>query len=357
MDEKEILKKVEMLSDREKVLKDFYVKRGRLASNEEATKLIGPNIPTHPLSIWNNKSLHDRHNFHPDFSEEHFFPRETDVFFLKHECYSHIMKHCHDFYEICYVHRGGCVQTLFGDSSEKQLMLKEGDFLFIAPGQYHTILVDTDSSILNIGVRKSTFYQTFYNQLPYDTILGKFFYHQIKSREQSGYLLFQTGEEQPLWEDYRSFLKTYYNPNAYTRNLLNLKLSIMFINIVNHAFDYTASSNSMTGKESLVPAIITYVNENYQHSTVASVSEHFGYSPDYLNRMFKKATGKNLKQVITDIRMTVAKRMLSYDNLSIADISELLGYKDITSFTRNFKNTYHCFPSVYKKTLTENETG
>ena len=97
MDEKEILKKVEMLSDREKVLKDFYVKQGRLASNEEATKLIGPNIPTHPLSIWNNKSLHDRHNFHPDFSEEHFFPRETDVFFLKHECYSHIMKHCHDF--------------------------------------------------------------------------------------------------------------------------------------------------------------------------------------------------------------------------------------------------------------------
>lgn len=351
MNTNEIIQKLESLSDREQILKEFFLKTGQLASGDKADQLVGPNIPTHPLSIWNNKSMFDKHNYSPDFPEEHFFPKETDVFFLKHECYSHIMEHRHKFYEICYVHRGTCIQTLLQDEENIQISLQQGDFLFIAPGQLHTVLVNTDSVVLNIGVRKSTFYQTFYNQLPSDTILGQFFYHQMKAQEKMGYLLFQTGSEEPLWSDYVSFIDTYFHPNPYTRNLLNLKLSILFINIINCYSNIVTSSDSSSNGKGLIPAIISYLNENYPQATVASLSKHFGYSPDYLNRLFKTVTGKNLKQVITDIRMTEAKRMLTYQNLSLSDISELLGYKDITTFTRNFKNTYHCSPGAYRKQL------
>lgn len=356
----EIIEKIlGTLTEEEMALKQFFWQHHRIATAEEAERISKPVLPTHPLSIWNNKGMHDKENRTSSFSEQHFFPPTVDVFFMKHACYSNVMLHRHEFYEICYVHRGDCRHTLITDQEKQEetvIRLREGDFLFISPGQTHTALVDTDSVVLNIGVRKSTFYQSFYNQIPNDTILDKFFYQQMKNEEGKGYLLFQTGTSQPVWESYCCFIADYMDPGAFVEKLLNLRLGIMFIQILKQfSYDTIARSQKSTGK-TLVPAIISYLQEHYSETNIADTARTFGYSSDYMNKLFKEVTGSTLLQTLTQIRMLEAKKLLLYEDLSIAEVSELVGYMDVTNFIRNFKKTYHCSPGKFRQSVNAKDT-
>jgi len=57
--------------------------------------------------------------------------------------------------------------------------------------------------------------------------------------------------------------------------------------------------------ESIVEKITDYIKNNYQDSTLnlASTAQLFGFSASYLSRKFKKETGKNFVEYLTDCRM------------------------------------------------------
>ncbi len=336
------------LSDAEEKMKEFFLKNGRIPSMEESEELTGPRIPEHPLSIFHNMEMQNKKFFSSDFMESHFFPPGVDVFFTKHQCYSAVRDHRHDFYEICYVRIGSCIQTLVSGEKREDIVLHEGDFFFLSPGQMHTVLVDSDSVVLNIGIRKTTFYQTFYNQIPDDTVLGQFFYQQLKEKETKGYLLFETGTSQPVWETYCRFVDAYFHPDRYTQKLLNLELSIMFIQILRQLSDLATAREKKTVESTLVPAIIAWFEDHYADTNIAATSREFGYSPDYMNRIFKRVTGKTLIQMLTEIRMEKAKKLFLYETLSVEEISSLVGYEDVTNFIRNFKKTVGVSPGKYR---------
>jgi len=60
--------------------------------------------------------------------------------------------------------------------------------------------------------------------------------------------------------------------------------------------------------ESIIEKITDYIRNNYQDSTLnlASIAQIFGFSPSYLSRKFKKETGKNFVEYLTDCRMEKA---------------------------------------------------
>ena len=80
-----------------------------------------------------------------------------------------------------------------------------------------------------------------------------------------------------------------------------------------------------------------------------SVSELAGFNPTYFSLLFKKETGMNFLEYLTDVRIREAKRLLSDPRKTIADVALDVGYNDVKHFSRVFTRSTGIHPSKYRK--------
>jgi AraC-like DNA-binding protein len=338
-------------SELEEKLYDYYKRTGHLVSEEKFSEYISK-YPSNELRqiFRTSPDTLPRSNEDPlSLKETALFDSELDIFMLRHPRYAVNNMHNHKFFEIEYVLDGSCTQNIPVHGDIETHKLNSGDFIFIPPGQNHSVLVDTNSIILNIGIRSGTFIEAFMSNIPNDSILGNYFTHIMYYDRKTNYLIFHTGGSKPLQHMVTDMALTYCNRNTYSRNLMNLQLSILFIHLLQ---DYSGSIEfSFDAVETAhnIPAIILYMEKNYVSTNVAAIAEHFGYSSDHLNRVFKHYTSHTLYESLLKIRMQNACRLINDTYLPISEIAHLVGYKDTTNFIRNFKKSYGITPSKYKE--------
>jgi AraC-like DNA-binding protein len=100
----------------------------------------------------------------------------------------------------------------------------------------------------------------------------------------------------------------------------------------------------------LVQQITTYIACNYGKEIGTSlVAGSLGRNPDYLERIFKTATGISITTAIHRCRLKKAKTLLMEGNTSIDHIAETCGFSDATYFRRLFKRNEGMAPSTYRK--------
>lgn len=93
-----------------------------------------------------------------------------------------------------------------------------------------------------------------------------------------------------------------------------------------------------------------YLDENYrQNVTLDELAELIGLSKFHLSRSFKQYTGFAPKQYVNRVRITKACHLLSSTELSVAQVSEKMGYHSPFYFSEQFKNIIGYSPSEYRK--------
>ncbi len=93
-----------------------------------------------------------------------------------------------------------------------------------------------------------------------------------------------------------------------------------------------------------------YINDNYnQNLTLENVSDHIGFNPTYFSVFFKKETGKNFSEYLTELRIKNAKLYLISTDMDVADVAEEVGYNDLKYFSKLFKKLTGINPSEYRK--------
>ncbi|MFQ9798713.1 MAG: AraC family transcriptional regulator [Clostridia bacterium] len=93
-----------------------------------------------------------------------------------------------------------------------------------------------------------------------------------------------------------------------------------------------------------------YLDENYrQNVTLDELAELIGLSKFHLSRSFKQYTGFAPKQYVNRVRITKACHLLSSTELSVAQVSEKMGYHSPFIFSEQFKNIIGYSPSEYRK--------
>lgn len=83
--------------------------------------------------------------------------------------------------------------------------------------------------------------------------------------------------------------------------------------------------------------------------TLEDAAESMNMSPFYFSRQIKSATGKTFLEYLTAYRMEKAKKRLLSTELSVSDIGRAVGYPDSNYFTKVFKRTFGCTPTVYRQ--------
>ena len=99
----------------------------------------------------------------------------------------------------------------------------------------------------------------------------------------------------------------------------------------------------------VITKIKTYIRNNLKNKiTLTELSEQMGYSPNYLDTLFKKNTGISLINYIVHERVGFSKRLIDEGVLSLKEISEAVGIEDYNYFSRVFKKVCCQSPSEYR---------
>lgn len=83
--------------------------------------------------------------------------------------------------------------------------------------------------------------------------------------------------------------------------------------------------------------------------TLEDAAESMNMSPFYFSRQIKATTGKTFLEYLTAYRMEKAGKRLLSTELSVSDIGRAVGYPDSNYFTKVFKRTFGCTPTVYRQ--------
>lgn len=107
---------------------------------------------------------------------------------------------------------------------------------------------------------------------------------------------------------------------------------------------------SSASRHRKVDEVASYITLHYSEPmSLDSLARRFYVSKCYLSRIFKEATGFTVVEYINMCRIRQARLMLMSSNISITQVSEALGYDNITYFERVFKQYTLTSPLKFRK--------
>ena len=85
--------------------------------------------------------------------------------------------------------------------------------------------------------------------------------------------------------------------------------------------------------------------------SLAEVARQVNTSTFYFCKLFKKATGLNFTEYLSQVRVEKAKSLLPNPNLRISEIAYEIGFQSLTHFNRVFKRITGQSPTIYRQRL------
>ena len=101
----------------------------------------------------------------------------------------------------------------------------------------------------------------------------------------------------------------------------------------------------------IVRKVKRWIEKNYSSIYVGleSVAEMLSLSPAYLSSIFKKYSGTNFSDYLSDVRTNAAKELLKDPLRSMSEIARMTGYENGSYFCRAFKKKTGFTPSEFRK--------
>lgn len=102
--------------------------------------------------------------------------------------------------------------------------------------------------------------------------------------------------------------------------------------------------------ETPVTAVINYIKDNYNRElTVRELSRQAHLSPSRISHLFQQKLGISMTEVVTNVRLDQAKKLLLETNLNCTEIAFQVGYNDQSYFTRIFHRCEKVTPKQFRK--------
>lgn len=288
-----------------------------------------------------------QNNVSPAADEELLFQNAFDIFVFSSMHYNLGCIHYHNYFELTYLAKGHCTQIINGQEIDTQV----GDFIILAPGISHYVqLLDEDSIVISVAIRKSTFQEVFFGLFIGQDILSNFFEKALNAQCASQYLMFQAGNDTNVMDRLYDMYYECAHPIAYSRQALNNKMSDLFIYLLRYHKEKIITGSDSHRSSSLLP-VLQYIQHHYTTVTLNELSERFHYHPAYIGKALKEETGQSFNELRQSLRLNRAAFLLEHTDTSLQQIAMELRYSDLSHFHRNFKAHFGVTPSQYRKSF------
>lgn len=106
-------------------------------------------------------------------------------------------------------------------------------------------------------------------------------------------------------------------------------------------------------QELKIKRILNFISTHFNDSQLSLVklANMASMSPTSFSKYFKKQTGQNYIEALTNLRLSEACKLLVNTDLSIAEIAHCCGYNNLSNFNKLFKTQYKCTPKQFAERI------
>lgn len=151
---------------------------------------------------------------------------------------------------------------------------------------------------------------------------------------------------------FQGFHKVYLDEfQAYVHKLNHVNHVDEMIALLLSGVDHVFSEAKVLHYSAITRNVLDIVNNSYQESlSLKSISKTLHVNTAYLGQLFQKELGVSFSEYLNNYRMQVAKQQLSQTSESIEVIAFGVGFKDVSYFSRKFKQLFNQTPNDYRLT-------
>lgn len=248
----------------------------------------------------------------------------------KFDVHWHSTLHSHPFTEFFYVLKG---QGSFQFKDNVIMDVKEDDLIIINPNIVHTEIssVDYPLEYIVLGIDGIGFFTELEDDLGYSVHNYSEFKHEILFYLKS--LHREVAEKEPYYE-----------------LMIDNHLSVLIMNVMRRTvIDLgIAAPDNKINKDCIF--IENYLNIHYrEYITLDTLAELTFMNKYYLSHIFKEHSGYSPIDYVLHKRITEAEKLLTSTDLSISQISNIIGFGSSSYFSQYFKKQNDLSPSQYRE--------
>lgn len=301
---------------------------------ENAFSLIEPQINAEGIHLW---------SFDPSFA--------LDVRFYVYDKRHHIRLNRHDYFEIFYLYAGELVCRI----QDREFSMRSGDLAIINSTQYHTMQFPERRKTAG-QVRAAALY--FLPQLIRGAdAAGEGVEYLVPFLMQDSdfphIIARRAGIPAQILEFIRLIQKEL--PANTTRARLNARtwLKMILLLLVNHYADHPGTTETFQRKQQAIEQLgplFAFLEKHYQEPvSIGTAAQVVNMSESHFMRFFKQVTGQSFISYLNHFRIARAQHLLVTTNLSVAEISQAVGFSDQSYFGLIFRRLVQLPPLQYRQ--------
>ncbi|MBR2452795.1 MAG: helix-turn-helix domain-containing protein [Clostridia bacterium] len=255
----------------------------------------------------------------------------------------------HDFWEMVYVDSGSINAITNGIG----LTLSQGQAIFHEPMEMHAHISD-NCVASNLLVVSFTVDSDMMHSLRNKTF-------SLDKTSRTLLSLFLAEAKNALGEipsDYEDKSSLHFLPGIFgSSQLLGCYFTELLIHLIRN--ESALGETMLPGKtsrdianNSLAELICEYLKSNiYSNISLEQLCKHFLLGKTQLCKIFRESTAMSPMDYYSSLKVKEAKKLLREKNNSVSQISDMLGFSSIHTFSRSFKKAVGLSPTAYLKSI------
>ena len=264
-----------------------------------------------------------------------------------HTRFVHFPKHTHNYVEMVYMCHGSTRHRING----QEIVLKAGELLILGQQATQEILPAQIDDIAVNFIILPTFFDTTLQMIDdRENILRDFLIDCLKGKSGcTSYLHFEVSEILPIQNLVENLTWTLMNRQINKRSINQYTMGLLFLHLLNHT-DRLRTDPHCDNQQTMLQ-ILRYIEEHYRDGQLNSIANALHYDPNWLSREIKRKSGKTFTELMQVKRLNQALFLLKTTRMKISEISESVGYDNLSYFHRIFHRYFGTSPKKYRSCI------
>ena len=251
-------------------------------------------------------------------------------------------EHCHDYVEITYMYQGTKISII----NNETVVLNEGDILFMTQNCRQENLPATDYDIaVNFIVLPQFFEKALEMLNSEESLLHSFIIQCLRGDNGKPiFLHFRLSDILPVQNLVENLIWNLLDDRQEQSSINETTMGLILLQLLSQIDDIDYSGDD----GSLIFHVLKYIEAHFANGNLTELSQMLFYDFNALSKQIKKLTGKTYTELVQEKRLSHACFLLESTNLGISEISQLIGYENISYFHRVFRKVYGVSPKKYR---------
>lgn len=262
-----------------------------------------------------------------------------------HTRFVHFPRHRHNYVEMLYMCSGSTTHILNGS---RELVLRQGDLLFLNQAVYHEILPAGEGDVGVNFIILPQFFDRSFRMLEQENVLRDFLVSTLSGESAfAGWLHIAARDILPVENLLENMIWTLLEKKPGVNLMNQTTMGLLLQNLTLFAEDINRTLPD-SREENAVFTALQYIETSYKDGTLEEIAARLHMPPYALSRLLSRHTGANFKQLLQQRKLQQAAYLLSNTGMSADAVIEAIGYENSSYFYRKFREKYGCSPAQYR---------